>query len=430
MLGTLGSTKRNRNRRDPSTWATVTMGPVTAETEVLGREAELEAVRTFVAELVAPRALVLEGEPGIGKTTLWETGVAVAASAGHRVLRCRPVAAEAQLPFAAVADLLADTLEGTLPSLPAPQQRALRIALLVDEPAGPPPDHRAIAAALLGVLRHACVTAPVLLAADDVPWLDDASRTVLEFVVRRLGTEPVGLLLARRGSGSPPPLDLGRALAATSVEVVSLGPLSMGALHRMIQARLGVTFARPVLRRVYAMSGGNPFYALEIARALHRRGPTLGLEEPLPVSSTLAQLVHERVSELRRDVRRLLEIVAALYDRRLATVRGLADEEGLDGAIDEAVAAGVLGVHEGRLEFEHPLLASGVYADIGPDRRREVHRRLADRDARNEAGRCTERSRRTGPMRTSRASWTARRRSPAPAGRPRRPAGTSSAPRS
>jgi hypothetical protein len=312
-------------------------------------------------------------------------GVAAGLSAGYGLLRCRPAAAETQLSFAAVADLLTDALDDALPTLPAPQRRALRIALLVDEPAGPPPDNRAIAAGLLGVLRHACASTPVLLAVDDVQWLDESSRTVLEFAVRRLRTERVGLLLARRDSGGELPLGLGRAMAPTNVEQVSLGPMSVGALHGMIQARLGAALSRPVLRRLYASSAGNPFYALEIARALPRRGPALGPGEPLPVPPTLVQLVHERVVALPNGVRRLLEIVATLYDRRLATVRRLAHEEGLDGMIDDAVAAGVLGVHEGRLEFQHPLLASGVYAGMGPERRRNMHRGLVGRDTRNEA---------------------------------------------
>jgi AAA ATPase domain len=340
-----------------------------AGTEVVGREGELAAVRSFVGELAVPTALVLEGAPGIGKTTLWEAGVETALSAGHSVLRCRAVAAETQLSFSAIADLLAEALEDALPTLPPPQQRALRVALLVDEPAGPPPDVRAIAAGLLGVLRHACRSTPVLIAIDDVQWLDESSRPVLEFAVRRLRTERVGLLLARRDNEVEPPLGLGRAMAPASVKHVSLGPMSMGALHRMIQARLGVAFSRPVLRRVYASSAGNPFYALEIARALQRRAPVVDPGEPLPVPPTLAQLVQERVIALPDGVRRLLEIVAALYDRRLAAVRELAHEEGLDGTIDDAVAAGVLGVHDERLEFQHPLLAFGVYAGMGPERR-------------------------------------------------------------
>ena len=166
---------------------------------------------------------------------------------------------------------------------------------------------------------------------------------------------------------------------------MALAPLSMGALHRLVQTRLGMALSRPVLRRLHAESGGNPFYALEIGRALQRRGSAPRSDEPLPVPPTLRQLVQERVAALPDRVRRLLELVAALYDRRIDRVHELAHGEGLDGAIDQAIAAGVLTVADDSVQFSHPLLAAGVYAGMGPERRRDVHRQLADRDTRNEA---------------------------------------------
>ena len=93
---------------------------------------------------------------------------------------------------------------------------------------------------------------------------------------------------------------------------------------------------------------------------------------------TLAQLVRDRVAALPDRVRALLELVAALYDRRVDAVRRLAVSEGLEGAIDEAVAAGVLAVASDVVQFSHPLLSAGVYSDMGPERRREVHRRLIE----------------------------------------------------
>lgn len=95
--------------------------------------------------------------------------------------------------------------------------------------------------------------------------------------------------------------------------------------------------------------------------------------------------MHERVAALPDRVRRMLELVATLYDRRIGSVGGLARDEGVDGTVDEAIAAGVLVEEGGRLAFTHPLLASVVYADMGPVRRRAVHRLLAGRDDRTEA---------------------------------------------
>jgi DNA-binding CsgD family transcriptional regulator len=353
---------------------------------VVGREPELRALRGFLAAArPLPGALVLEGDAGIGKTTLWRAGIEIAGEAGQRVLRCQPAVAESQLAFAALSDLLAGALDDALPALPPPQRRALEIALLLAEPGGAPPDIRALAAACLGVIRQLTAHSTVVVAIDDVQWLDAPSRTVLEFAVRRLASEPVALLLATRGVGREPPLGLERALPADRLERLPVTGISIGALHRLLHARLGTALPRPLLRRVHAESGGNPFYALELGRALKRHGAMPRPDESLPVPDTLAQLVQDRVAALPDRVRALLELVAALYDRSVDAVRRLAVSEGLGGAIDEAVAAGILAVGGGAVQFTHPLLATGVYSDMGPERRREVHRRLIDRDRRYEA---------------------------------------------
>ena len=182
---------------------------------VVGREPELAALRGFLADgAPLPAALVLEGDAGIGKTTLWRAAIEIAGEAGHRVLRCQAAVAESQLAFAALSDLLAGALDDTLPGLPLPQRRALEIALLLVEPAGAPPDIRALAAACLGVIRQLTAHSSVVVAIDDVQWLDASSRTVLEFAVRRLTGEPVAVLVATRGIGQEPPLGLERTLPA------------------------------------------------------------------------------------------------------------------------------------------------------------------------------------------------------------------------
>jgi DNA-binding CsgD family transcriptional regulator len=348
---------------------------------VVGRDGELKTLAAFVAAEGA-RALLLEGDAGVGKTTLWYEGLRVAGAAGHHVLTCAPALTESQLSFAGIADLLEGSLEGALPGLAVPQRRALEVALLREEAEGLPPDERAIVAAFLGVLRHLGDTGPVLLAVDDAQWLDPASRSVLEFVVRRLGDEPVALLVSRRGPGDgEAPLHLGRALGPQRVQRIVVAPLSLGAFHRLLQERLGASFPRPVLRRLHENAGGNPFYGLELARALARRNGPVDRDEPLPVPVSLQELVAERLQTLSPDARRLLEIVSALLDCRTTVVADLARDEGLEGAIDEAVAVGVLEERGRRLAFTHPLLASGVYAEIGPERRRELHRLLVTRTA-------------------------------------------------
>ena len=167
---------------------------------MIGREQELGVVQSFLATPTEPAALVLEGSAGIGKTTLWNAAVALALADGYGVLMCRPAVAESQLSFAAVADLLADVLEEALPSLPAPQRHALDVALLLEYADGPAPGVRAIAGGFLGVVRHAAARGPLLVAIDDAQWIDEPSRAVLEFALRRLSDEHVRLLVSRRGS--------------------------------------------------------------------------------------------------------------------------------------------------------------------------------------------------------------------------------------
>lgn len=153
---------------------------------VVGREAELAAVESLLEEVEhGPAALVLDGEAGIGKTTVWLSGVEQARERGYCVLSCRPSEAEASLPFVALADLLEPLLPDALSALPTPQRRALEVALLLEDAEETRPDPRAIGAGLLNSLRQAARSRPVLLAIDDLQWLDPASAGAIEYAARR-----------------------------------------------------------------------------------------------------------------------------------------------------------------------------------------------------------------------------------------------------
>lgn len=169
-----------------------------------GRAAELARVGRFLDEAAGrPAALLIEGEAGIGKTTLWSAGIDQARHRGWHVLTCRPVQAEAALSFSALGDLLEPVAEATFSGLPGPQRRALDVALLRAEPGPEPPDQRAVAVAFLGVIRALAEAAPVIIGVDDLPWLDRASASVLEYAQRRLTTERAGLLVTA-ATGDPP----------------------------------------------------------------------------------------------------------------------------------------------------------------------------------------------------------------------------------
>ena len=145
-----------------------------------------------------PAALVLEGVAGIGKSTLWEAGVAHAREQGVRVLSSRPAEAERGLGYVALADLLDGVVDEVLPELLTPRRRALEVTLLREEASGDPVDRRTLAVAVRDALQLLSERGPTLIAVDDAQWLDPSSSHALAFAVRRLGGTPVGLLLARR----------------------------------------------------------------------------------------------------------------------------------------------------------------------------------------------------------------------------------------
>jgi predicted ATPase len=167
--------------------------------QVVSREEELASLHAFIAETEGgPAALVLEGEAGIGKSTLWLAGVESARAQGMRVFSSRPADAERGLAHVGLGDLFEDVLDEVLPALSAPRRRALEVALLLEETSGDPVDHRALGVAVRGALQVLSEREPLLIAVDDVQWLDASSSSALAFALRRLASNQVLLLLARR----------------------------------------------------------------------------------------------------------------------------------------------------------------------------------------------------------------------------------------
>jgi ATP/maltotriose-dependent transcriptional regulator MalT len=344
--------------------------------EIIGRDEELAGLRAFLDDLdQLPAAFLLEGEPGIGKTVLWRAGAELARQRGLRVLSAIPATAETRLSFAALADLLDPWLGDVLPALPRPQRRALEIALLLEDAKGPPPDQRAVAFAFLAAVRTLAKDGPVVLAVDDVQWLDAPSAFMVEFALRRLREDPVAFLFTLRTGDEPAPLGLERALPAEGVQRLTVGALSLGALHHLMSERLGRVLPRPKLRRVYELSGGNPFFALELARALERGSIRLEPGEPLP--ATLGSLVQEGLAVLPAETQAALLAASALSQPTLELV-GQAAGGDPEGRLAPALSARVIEFDDGRIRFSHPLLASGVYSATTPAERRALHRRLAD----------------------------------------------------
>jgi DNA-binding CsgD family transcriptional regulator len=343
---------------------------------VVGRERELSDLPRVLDAVVAdgPRALVVRGEGGIGKTTIWRAVLAVAEARSMRILRCAPGELEMRLAYAALGDLLLPVLAEQGGTLPAPQRRALEVALSLSDPEGAPPDQRAVAAAALGIVSGLAGRGGALvLAVDDAQWLDAASQRVLSYVSRRLANLPVVLVVTVRGGEEMVPLGLDRALEAERLETVDVGAMTAEGLGRMLHLRLGLAPPRARLREVHAASGGNPFFALELARALERHPVSAG--EPLPMPASLRDLVADRLAGLPGGVRSTLLVAASLADPDVELLRAATPDA--DSDVEAAVEAGVVYVEGRHVRFAHPLLASAVLAEAPPAARREVHRRLA-----------------------------------------------------
>ena len=173
------------------------------------------------------------------------------------------------------------------------------------------PSQRAVATAAVSVLAELAASTPVVVAVDDVQWLDRASARVLEFAARRLDGSPVGFLLSLRDAAA-------RLRSASTVRSAMGGSssfesvrLSAGALHQLIKARLGGTFSRAALLRIHRATGGNPFYALELASSLLQAGPPAA-GEAFPVPDDVRELVARRLRRLPATTREMLLFAAAM----------------------------------------------------------------------------------------------------------------------
>ena len=340
---------------------------------LIGREEQLAAI---VALLDDPHRLpgtaVLWGEAGIGKTSIWLTGREAAAERGYRVLSSRPTEAETKLAYTGLADLLGGSIDSVLGLLPPIQRRALERALLLGE-TDAHADERAVSTAFLEALRALGAESPLYLAVDDVQWLDAESLAGLRFALPRVARLPVAAVLATRGE---PPAWLRRGLDEERLRTIEVGGLSVGELFELLRTRLDAVFPRPTLLRIWETSRGNPFFALELAGALQRRGTGLATGDALPIPSDLHELLRERLASLADPALQVLRTTAALADPTMAVVEAAVGPR-FDTGLAQALDAKVVELDEQRLRLTHPLLGSAVTAEHPPSRLRALHARLA-----------------------------------------------------
>ena len=343
---------------------------------VVGRDQERRELERFLGLLeTGPAVLVLDGPPGIGKTTLLREASRRAQDRGARLLSCAGTSAETRLAFTALGDLLADReLDAVAGRLPTAQREALDAALLRGNQPAPTAgvDVRAVSAATLSVLGWLAEGGPVVLVVDDLQWLDASTRRVVEFCARRL-PPGAGLLATRRtGPGTAPAGRLAGLLDPARATVVEVPPLSGTEMHQLVRDRQQGAVERRLANRVVEVAGGNPLYAVELLKSLPSSGEPAGLRLP----PSLSAVVDARLEGLSVDAREVLLAVASTADPTETVLSEALGAEFLE-SLSEPERRGLVTVTGGRVSFTHPLLAEGVYAGATEAERRQVHRVLA-----------------------------------------------------
>jgi DNA-binding CsgD family transcriptional regulator len=336
---------------------------------LIGRAAELERIDAALARRDAlPAGALLHGEAGMGKTILWVEAVRRARAQGFRVLECALTAHESGLAFAGLADLIGRSIDEVIPTLAAPQATALEAALARRSAGASPLDERAVAFALHAALSSLARRTPIVVAIDDVQWLDRSSALMLAYATRRLRAEPVLLLFAERaGEPAGDALSLSRG-AGVEFERIHVGPLPMGALHRIIRTRLGYSLTRPQLLTVTTKSGGNPLHALELARAI-RPGGAMG-------DVGLAGLLADRISVLPGRTRDALALAAIATEPDVDLLSSALGRP-VRRELRPALEAELVRIVADQVRFTHPLIAASAEASVPEGRRAALHRRLA-----------------------------------------------------
>jgi predicted ATPase len=335
-----------------------------------GRRAECDALERLLADARRSRSgvLVVRGEAGAGKSALLDH--AAERADGMTVLRAGGVESEAELPFAALHQLLRPVL-GLTDRLPGPQAAALGGALGL---AAAPEDRDRflVSAAVLSLLGEVAEERPVLCLVDEAQWLDRSSAEALTFAARRLEAEGVVCLFAAR-DGDPRDFP---APGLPELRLNGLGPEAAAALL----AEAGVDLPAEVVGRLVEGTGGNPLALLELPSTLapDQLAGRAPLEDVLPLTTRLERAFGERVRRLPEEARTLLLVAAAETTGDLAVVLRAGADLGVEAAaLDQAEAAGLVRTGGGRLQFRHPLVRSAAYQSATLAARQAAHRALA-----------------------------------------------------
>ncbi|ADJ48207.1 LuxR family transcriptional regulator fused with ATPase domain [Amycolatopsis mediterranei S699] len=333
--------------------------------ELFGRDGDLAHVLRFVDNAAeSGDALVLRGEPGVGKTALLDAAAAHARTAGATVLRIAGAEFDVEVSFGALGKLL-QPFAGDLGRLPAVHSTALTVALGMGGPAAA--SQLAVSHAALTLLTEAAATGPVLLVVDDLPWIDRASAQILGFVARRLTGTRIGVLAAARTRDLPDP----GGLPCRDVPA-----LDADAAMALLGHRFPAMPAR-VRRRLADEAKGNPLALLELPTTLSKRqrSGAGALPAVLPLTQRLHDAFATRIAGLPDRARELLLVAALDGAGELRTLRAVAPEP---GALAAAERLGLVHADHDRISFSHPLIRAAVVHEATEAARRRVHRQLAE----------------------------------------------------
>src|ERR1700722_1436113 len=346
---------------------------------LVGRKKECAMIERFLAGLTAGlSALLLEGEPGIGKTALLADAHAMADQLGYMVLSAFPLNLDRESDLTALADVMAAIPAEEVDCLALPQRRAVLAVARQADLQWRDPSVPTIAAALLSLLRGLSTKKPVLLLIDDLQWLDSVSADVLSFVLSRLRVEPVGLLAGVRAgwSGNLPPLATDHLLASR-VNRLRLDALDLAELRELLNGHSSPSLSHTQVRWLHGISGGNPLLAQTLADRIQSRATPDLLGAPL-IPPALRELMLTGTAHLDGGALDVLLVSAVSADPSLPVVCAAArNPRTAFGDLEAGVRAGVLAVVEGMVSFTHPLIGRAVAERASPPYRRAGHRRLA-----------------------------------------------------
>ena len=340
-----------------------------ARAPLVGRDREIAALEEFLRAGL-PGGLVLTGEPGAGKSALWEHAAGLATELGAVVLRATPGEGEERHSYGVLHDLFRDT-DLDRHDLRAPVRAALA-AVLLRAAVTSPFDAQLVEVGVHDVLTDLAADRQVVVCVDDVQWADPGSLQALTFAARRLDRAQVQFLLARRSGFGRTALEA--LLARRDLRQMEPPPLSVDETARLFKLHMDLALNARVLRLVHEQSGGNPLFVLEIGRALQQHGiPEAG--QPLGLPNEMADVLGLRVRDLPDDQRTVL--LAVTLDGQLNST-DLVALAGLE-PVERAVRGHLVTMTEGgRSRPWHPLLGAAARETATQVGRQDLHRRLAE----------------------------------------------------